>query len=230
MEYWKQHQRTNITCFTTRALKSVDNGVCYFIVDEKGNTMKKNQIVKKYVLPRLFVIGGIGVVMTTAACGVVALTMKHNNQNTKKALLTIPLVGIGFVTAIVIWNALSDKKYATEYTSNTFGKYIGNLMSENTEFQDFNEVLSNPQAMKYIATVISNSLRKSEQKRILEIMARAEQYIDPLSAEEAYKQIEQVIREHIQLHPEFLPSLYREMAYANHTYIWRAKNWNTKQK
>jgi len=192
--------------------------------------MKKNQIVKKYVLPRLFVIGGMGVVMTSAACGVVALTMKHNNQSNKKSLLTIPLIGVGFVTAIVIFNTLSDRKYAREYTANTFGKYIGNLMAEKNEFQDFNEVLSNPNAMKYIATVISNSLHKSEQKRILDIMAKAEQYIEPLDPEEAYRQIEQVIREHTQLHPEFLPSLYSEMAYANHTYIWRAKNWNTKQK
>lgn len=192
--------------------------------------MKKNQIVKKYVLPRLFVMGSIGALITSAAFGVVALTVKYNNQDQagKKIPLTVPF--IAFVTSVIILNALSDRKYATEFTSDKFGKYVKDLMSKNTEFQDFNAVLYNPKAMKYIATVISNSLRDSEQKRILDIMVKSEQYINPLKPEDAYKQIEQIIREHVQLHPEFLPMLYKEMAYANHTYIWRAQNWKAKQK
>ena len=178
----------------------------------------------------MLLISGYAAVAVSAACGVVALSITRSNNvdKSKKVPVAIPCVGTGFLALVILWHALSLKSTANDFMLNAAQEYMKNLMKNKPEFKDFAQVIDNPYATKYLTTVISNSLRESEQKQIVKIIDQTERYFEPLQLEQAYKQIEQIINEHVHLHPEFLPSIYREMAYANHTYIWRAQNWKQK--
>lgn len=173
------------------------------------------------MLPRVIVIGTYVTLVTSAVASAVVLVEKYkNNETCKETTAKVPyIMGFGLIIAVVLWYIIDTNKNMNKFAKNAAENYIKSALVSHKELGDFNEILSNPRAMQYIATFIANNLRESEQKQIVSIISKTEQAVAPLNMDQAYQQINKIIEEHILLHPEFIPSLYSEMAYANHNYI-----------
>ena len=115
---------------------------------------------------------------------------------------------------------------STENVKERYASY-GKEVDEHPEFKPFEKVLSNPRAMKNIATMISNSLRESEQKRILNLACLMEEALETdISKQKAvfvikqtHESIVEIVKEHAKVHPEFINELLAAVAYADTTYV-----------
>jgi hypothetical protein len=101
-------------------------------------------------------------------------------------------------------------------------------MQEHPEIKEFESVLNNKKALKSVATMISNSLRPSEQERVLYIsnellrktqntaITRQEKV---MLTKNAYSEIIKIIKEHAAVHPDFINEIYVAMARAETTFV-----------
>ena len=180
----------------------------------------KNKIIKQYLLPRFVFVGMWGVALVPVIYGVTDFKNKIENkvvQNTAKDPMFLSLITL--VAGLIGWYIIGMQKDANKMAISVAREYINKAIKEHPDLEDFASVLSNDRAMRHVAATIANNLRPSEQKQLKETLMRTQSVIDPLKMEDAYKQVEQIIKDHIHVHPEFLPNLYGEMAYAEHTYV-----------
>lgn len=184
------------------------------------NRVIKNKIIKQYLLPRFVFVGMWGVALVPVIYGVTDLKNKIENkvvQNTAKDPMFLSLITL--VAGLIGWYVVGMQKDANKMAISVAREYINKAIKEHPDLEDFASVLSNDRAMRYVAATIANNLRPSEQKQLKETLMRTQSVVEPLKMEDAYKQVEQIIKDHIHVHPEFLPELYGEMAYAEHTYV-----------
>ena len=193
--------------------------------------MEKNKIIRKYLLPRVFFVTALGVVGGAVVYNAAELkneVYETNRQHTVTDPFFVACAAL--LAALVMWYIVGTYKDANKAAVNVARDYIKKAIKDYPDLADFESVLSNDRAMKHLAAVIANNLRPSEQKEVKDIVLKTDLIFDPLKKEEAYKQIEQVIKNHIHVHPEFIPNIYGEMGYAEHNYIICARNKNNRQK
>lgn len=190
----------------------------------------KNKIIQKYTLPRFALFGGYLLVVTSFVGAVINIVdeQKFEEQIHAKHQKNI-ISAYVLVTCMLLAYLYRDIKNGAKTTlNNAVREYIKNLMDSDKDFADFQHLINNPEVLQHIGNFISNSLRINEQKQIADIIAKTEYIVNPLGIGVAYKQIEQIISDHIHVHPEFVPNLYSEITRAEHIYYWHKENWKQK--
>lgn len=190
----------------------------------------KNKIVKKYTLPRFALLGGYALIVISFVGLITNAIDKHQSEKTQHAQyqkIMFSVYGLA-ASALLAYHYYNTKHDAQKFVNNFVCEYIKNLTNSDTDFAKFQHLINNPQVLQYIGNFISNNLRVSEQKEIINLIEKTEQIVNPLKVEDAYKKIEQIIQNHIHVHPEFIPNIYSEFVRAEHLYY--RQNQNSKQK
>lgn len=151
------------------------------------------------------------------------------HQKAYKNLLAGNIV-VSILAIVMLMSMIQSYKKSNEFATQTARKYIREIMKEDPEMRVFGKILSNQRALKCFATIISNSLRPSEQQRILDIInsvvptilngnntADKAAVVNALTW--AHAEIIKVIKEHVTQHPEFMSDVYSAIAYADITYV-----------
>ncbi len=189
--------------------------------------MTTNKVLAKHLLPS-FLTGGIvitSIFTTLIVTGVQEMKDKKEVRLQDIFMSVIILGAISFLFCPLI----DSYKGSNMFTSNTARKYLKRCIKEHPELKDFESVFKNPQALKSVATMISNSLRPEEQKRILGAIAKIQQYTYRSNEEKvvamlaAQRQIIQILQEHAATDPQFINEIYAQMAYADTTYVMPAQ-------
>lgn len=196
-----------------------------------------NKIAKKSVLPKLL----LAMSLSVATIGAGVYVAKQNTE-TVDSLAKQDKWLIMFMAAILICmyiDAYKQYKSTENLLSVVARKYLKMAAKDMPEITDFDKVLAIPTAMKDITTLISNSLRPSEQKLINDIISKAlaelrvcqtsdmknEQLF--VASQKIFAQaradIVKIIREHASVHPEFINDVYSAIVYADMIYIMQPK-------
>lgn len=196
--------------------------------------LKTNKIITKSLLPGLLLATSFSVATVGTCVFAAKQSAQINGRNTNHdyRLMTI----IALVLFCIIFNTCNKYKKAEKFSMLVAKRYIKNASKDFPDLKDFDEVLTNTNAMRNIATIISNQLRSSEQKLIRDIVSDAMEkwekqektdgitnsrlyFISKKICAKACADITQVLKEHASVHPEFLPNIYKTMAYADTTYV-----------
>ncbi len=189
--------------------------------------MKANKILLKHLLPTFLTAGTVITAMTGVIFYAGAQEIKDNKEVRAQDVFMTAVVFGGL--ALLILPLIDSYKSSNKFASKTARKYIKQIMQEHPELKDFDSVLTNQQALKSITTMISNSLRPEEQKRVLNIITRVQQYVyrstpdAVIAMQAAQKEIIQILQEHAAVHPNFVTEIYAAMAYADTTYVIPAR-------
>ena len=188
--------------------------------------MAKNNIIYKHFLPQstLLCVALIAMIAAPFTCAQDVI----KSSKTKKTY-TAQTCAIAFILALSVivlcCPYIYSYKKGEKIASNIVRQYITKEMAEHPELKDFKNVLSNPQAMKNIATMVSNKLRPEEQARILDIFNEFDrtnfQSKDAEIAElkKAIKKTTKILEEHAATDPNFITEIYAQMAYADRIYF-----------
>ena len=188
---------------------------------------KTNKIILKHLLPGAIIVsisasamlGLFGYAVTTDKAPYSA-----QNKSAVPVNVLIVLFGLCFILCILADSYNTDKKFASLVAR----KFLKQTMQEHPEIKEFESVLYNKKALKSVATMISNSLRPSEQERVLYIaneLLRKTQNTDITRQEKvaltkkAYSEIIKIIKEHAAVHPDFINEIYAAMARAETTFV-----------
>ena len=196
--------------------------------------LKTNKIITKSLLPGLLLATSFSVATVGTCVFAAKQSAQINGRNTNHdyRLMTI----IALILFCIIFNTCNKYKKAEKFSMLVAKRYIKNASKDFPDLKDFDEVLTNTNAMKNIATIISNQLHSSEQKLIRDIVSDATIkwkkyeknktltksqlfFISKKICAKACADIAQVLNRHASVHPEFLSNIYKFMAYADTTYV-----------
>lgn len=188
----------------------------------------KNQIINKMFLPKtllgtLFLCGTLG---TTAHLAKDTVKEKGYIENSDVWLMTLTC----FALACFYFVMYTDYKRGTDFSVHLARKYLKRIVCKHPEFKLFEDAIYNYKVMANVATFVSNSLRESEQKRIIELVSSIQKierkYKDNFTEQElslvwneTCNKIIKIFKEHASLHPEFIGDLYKIMAYQDMIYM-----------
>ena len=190
--------------------------------------IKTNKIIRKRQLPGFIAIG-LGTVLTA---GLAVYSIDEEMGEKYKApqdkvfnavsLSVVWLLGMSMLLLVIF--EVYKENYA--FASHTAREFLKQEMKEHPEFKTFEKVLSNPKALRSVATMISNSLHDSEQKQVMNIVDEMAEKLPGASVQDkvnitkhAHADIIKIIQEHVAVHPEFLNEVLAAMAYADTTYV-----------
>jgi len=192
-----------------------------------------NKIAGKNILPQLLL--AIALSGTTIGAGV--YTAKQNME-TADSLAKHDKWLIVLMAAILVClyiDAYLQYRKLEKLSATVARKYLKQSVKDRPEMKDFDKVLDNPQAMKDIAILISNSLRPSERKLVDDIISKAlaklhkYERFDIEDAQllivskkifaKACADIIKIIKEHSSVHPEFIHDVYSALVYSDMIYI-----------
>lgn len=185
--------------------------------------MQTNKIIQKHFLPRALISGTIiAAIFTTGTCYGINKIQESKEVNTQSLVVyLIAVIGLLTLSAPIVYDYKNSKRFA----ANIAYKHIKKNMEEHPELKLFEKVLENPRALNSVATMLSNSLIDSEQKRVLDIVLATVRHDYSSESEEiaalmkAQGKIMQILQEHASIHPEFINDLYYAMAKADATYV-----------
>jgi len=200
--------------------------------------LKTNKIITKSLLPGLLLATSFSVA-TVGACAFAAKKSAQINgrvTNRDYRLITLIALVLFFIIFNTCNNTCNKYKKAEKFSMLVAKRYIKKASKDFPDLKDFDEVLTNPNAMRNIATIISNQLHSSEQKLIRDIVSDATIkwkkyeknktltesqlfFISKKICAKACADIAQVLNEHASVHPEFLSNIYKFMAYADTMYV-----------
>lgn len=179
----------------------------------------KNKIVCRYIKPRLILVVCYFLLSMCALYGLNNISDKRTEKESTEInnFLSVALVSyIVFIcTLFLSYNIYSAHKFLSDMTY----YHIKDLIHEYTELKKFENILSNPRALRYIATVISNNLNLDEQKKIKNIMVQTTNGVKPTKFEDAYKETQRIIGNHIQTDPDFGRHVYNAVLKAYNEYV-----------
>lgn len=187
-----------------------------------------NQIINKVFLPKtllgaLFFCGTLGTTMHMAK-----ETIKDKGYIENSDVWLISLTYFAF--ACFCFVMYTNYKKGTDFSAHLARKYLKRVILKHPEFKLFEDAIYNDKVMANVATFISNSLRKSEQKRIIEIVSSIQKierkYEDNFTEQElslvwnnACNKIIKIFKEHASVHPEFIRDLYKIISYQDMIYM-----------
>lgn len=192
--------------------------------------MKNNKIVQKYLLsPVALYLDGIIIAVFTWCMDVNMVNEYGHGLKTIKTKFG-KNINFGFsygitaaVLSLIIISVLKDKKDADKFAISAAQAYIKHAIKEHPEFKYFETVLSNPDAMKNLATHISNNLDQHAQENVLKIGQSLPAKPTKYEFGKAFLNIKKIIEEHIKSHPEFMESIYFDLACGNNFLYQQAK-------
>jgi len=145
---------------------------------------------------------------------------------------------LGLVALLVICasaDVYSDYKKNENFSSLVTRKYLRKELENKPELKQFEENLDNPQAMQDVSSLVFNSLRPSERKRVTQIILEVQKKLrdhgkygiedteslktTKVLLSDARNKIITILQEHASTHPEFIGDIYSAMAGAYMTYI-----------
>ena len=187
--------------------------------------MKRNKIVSKTLRPY---IGALSVmtIVGLLAIGVfdkVTPKLQKEFNISDNFVFGVNAVGIGFIAYVFLTAVLCLYNNANKFANETAKKYISKKIYECPEYDQFQNVLKNPEAIKRIAVLISNELRENEQKRIAEIINKMELPISDEQIDALGNQIVQIFEDHASIHPEFMDHVYAALARESYDIYVRQK-------
>ena len=184
----------------------------------------KNNIISNYMKPKLLVTCCYFLLAIGALCGFKTLSNKYvNKENTEiNNFLSVAMISyIVFICSVFLFcNVQSAHKFLSGMTSN----HIQNLIHSYPQLKRFENILSNPRALRYVATVISNNLNPDEQKQIINIMTQTENFGNSKSTAKAYQEVEEIIRNHINTDSNFGRCVYNAIQEMNNNYNMGVNN------
>ena len=194
--------------------------------------MQRNKIVSKKVRPRVLALSAAVVVMLicVAVFNKKATLLEQKHPATEKPVRVLNIVVASFIAYFITCSLIPLYRNANKFASKTARKYLAKLMEQNPELKQYESVLQNTDAMKRIATKISNELRNSEQKRILELVNKINLDSTEEQIEKIHKEIAKVIEEHSTIHPEFLEHVYGALVNADYMMYVKQKQQENKIK
>ncbi len=204
-------------------------------MSNKNQKQEKNQIIrKKWFLPKALTVllGGpwlACVVYIGITRGPEALENPSKKAIVSFSITTAMMIG---VIAIVIWCAVERYKDDYVFASRLVRNFIKQAMKDHPELKSFEKVLDNPQAMRSIATMVSNAIEPSVQLEIVEILRIWDEnsqnkyftHADDLAlVKKSCKNLSKIMEKYIKRNPRFVQDIYAAMANANNTYVLSAK-------
>lgn len=194
--------------------------------------MKKNKIISKTLRPYVETIS-VCTLVALLCFGMLnkgAISLKKEYNSIQSNVITgANLVLIGFIAYFFLTSVLYLHNSANKFAIETAKKYINQKISEKPEYEQFCNVLKDPDALKRIATLVSNELNDTEQKRITEIVNRIELAHQESQSTEAMYKIINIIEEHASVHPEFINKVYSALARESYDiYVKQKQNENAK--
>lgn len=192
--------------------------------------MQRNKIVSRQAKPKLIVISSAILVMLA---GIVFFNknpelLQKGQKTDPKAVQTLNFALIGFIAYFLICVLIPLYRNGNELAIKFTKKYLQKAIAENPELTRFQPVLENQPAMKKIATMVSNELRDSEQKRIIELINEIEFDSTEEHIEKVHDAIAKIIAEHALVHPEFLEHVHGALVNADYMMYVKQKQQETK--
>jgi len=197
------------------------------------NMLQTNKIISKALLPKLAITLALSFGVPATCVYVAKQKIKNserigNRDTWLMSLTAFLLFGLCFCT-------YNKYKEAEKFSTIVARKYLKESAKDMPEMKIFDRVLTNPKALTNVANLVFNSLRPSEQKMVKDIVSKAladvqkyeicyleDEEISAISRKsfaKAREDIIKVIQGHASVHPEFVPNVYKAMAYADMTYI-----------
>lgn len=171
--------------------------------------MNTNKIKQKYLNRIAVICGTYSLAGLLAICGVIHTTQSsHKDTKTARTASTIMYtLSIASISLVFMWIMMHIIKDANKFEIHAARNYIKSLIDNNPELKPYKSVMSNPNAMKQIATTISNHLDASEQQRILYLIENLNkcEKITTTDLDITYRNIRKIIENHIEHHKEFVP-------------------------
>ncbi len=194
--------------------------------------MQRNKIVSKKVRPQVITLSVAVIVMLicVAVLNTKSELLEQKHPATEKPVRVLNIVVASFIAYFITCSLVPLYRNANKFASKTASKYLAKLMEQNPELKQYESVLQNTDAMKRIATKISNELRDSEQKRILELVDKIELDSTEEQIDKIHDEIAKVIEEHSTVHPEFLNNVYGYLANADYMMYVKQKQQENKIK
>ena len=189
--------------------------------------MTRNKIISKRSLPGVVLIGTCAIISACLFTHTVKEEIMSKYDNWQDKALSISTLAFVVVLGTILLSCPIVESYKNDYkfASHSAREFLKQAMKDNPEIKDFANIFNNPKALRSVATMISNSLLPSEEKRVLTAIAEMQQYVYRTKAEEvaaakqAHAKIVKVIQEHAAIHPDFINEVYAAMAYADNTYV-----------
>lgn len=190
--------------------------------------MQKNKIVNKHMLSHfdskdlfVFAICGYGLFLTGQGITQSVQDYIDKESGAKGFIAGFSLLACSLATLMCMY-LIGKKKHANKFAAIAAKSYIIEATKDHPEYKDFEEILKNPKAMQDIAAYISNSLRPSERKAVLDIVHAIPEYPTKTELRQALKNINKIVKDHEHVHPEL--NVYGNMARAHLTYIFQDQN------
>ena len=188
--------------------------------------MQTNKILNKFYLPKALIVSAL---ISAGFVAPISYYTAKESRADKQINKSDTFLLIMALVVLILWCKLETSEYkkGQNFFAYVARKYVKQAAKEHPEFKLFEKTISNQNAMKNVGTFIANSLRPSEQKRILKIMADIKKFQkyelsekDMLAiVKEACAKIVKIIQEHESVHPGFINELYKTVAHADMTYV-----------
>ena len=185
------------------------------------------------LLPKVLSLAVIISLVSGASIYVAQEEVFGNTHISKHNMCLLGLVALLVICASA--DVYSDYKKNENFSSLVTRKYLRKELETKPELKQFEENLDNPQAMKDVSSLVFNSLRPSERKRVTQIILEVQKKLrdhgkygieDTESLKttkallsDARNKIITILQEHASTHPEFIGDIYSAMAGAYMTYI-----------
>ena len=187
--------------------------------------MKNNKIINKYILSKLtknikVFLPGLAIVIF-AWCAESKMNAEYKNKSDYHFQIS-SFATAAFLASVIFW-VLSERKSANKFAKTVTKSYLKQAIQEQPELKMFQEIFSNERAIQDIANTLSNSLRPSEKKIVLNIVNEMPEQPTKSEIVSTIAKIKPVIKGHLDLHPEL--SLFGEMSAAHNTYVWPMKQY-----
>ena len=186
---------------------------------------KRNKIISKRLLPGTLIVC-LAVPAMFASFGYLAHDeIKNSSAKNNVELIVLSTLMAAACACMLLLPVIEEYKNDYAFASHAAREYLKKEMQEHPELKTFEKVLRNPRAIRSVATMISNSLHKSEQKLVLDAieemnMAETHTKEEKIAViEQAHAKIVKIIQEHASVHPEFADEVLATMAYADTTYV-----------
>lgn len=176
--------------------------------------MKKNKIISKTVKPYVGVLTMASIISLACIGGLQKnlFLQKKSQEFQPKIIIGADIVLTTVIAYFFLVSVLQVYKGANKFAINTARKYIEQKISKNPDYQQFCNVLFNQNALRRIATLISNELSDEEQNVVVDIVNSIELAHKESQIAGAMSRIIDLIEKHASVHPEFTNMVYSALA------------------